>query len=266
MTGPTADPSVATRPPELGRTLTDAELYLRGAHTLLASWERYARGASGATLQRMAGAVTAVFPNDPERRVYNNALLERDLAAAQRADAISAMEAAYEAAGVTRFAAWVHESDAAMRSDLDRRGYMVDEVTRAMGMSLDDIRLPRPEVELGRADWSEHLRLAGLPRGFLSGIDPSAFHVLVATHGGENVSTAIALDCARDCGIYNVGTLESARRRGLATGLTAIHLHYARQRGCRTASLQSTAMAEGVYAALGFRDLGRIVEYVPSDA
>jgi hypothetical protein len=37
----------------------------------------------------------------------------------------------------------------------------------------------------------------------------------------------------------------------------------ARARGCRTASLQSTPMAERVYAAVGFRDLGRILEYVP---
>lgn len=34
-------------------------------------------------------------------------------------------------------------------------------------------------------------------------------------------------------------------------------------RACRTASLQSTPMAERVYASVGFRDLGRILEYVP---
>jgi ribosomal protein S18 acetylase RimI-like enzyme len=87
---------------------------------------------------------------------------------------------------------------------------------------------------------------------------------LVATLGTENVATAIAFDHAGDCGIYNVGTLERARRRGLATALTAIHLHDARARGCQTASVQSTAMAERIYAAVGFRDLGRILEYVPS--
>ena len=101
-------------------------------------------------------------------------------------------------------------------------------------------------------------------RGLLSGMDSSAFHVLVASLGGEHVSTAIAFDFAGDCGIHNVGTLEPARRRGLATALTAIHLHDARIRGCRTVSLQSTAVAERVYAAAGFRDLGRILEYVPS--
>ena len=41
-------------------------------------------------------------------------------------------------------------------------------------------------------------------------------------------------------------------------------LHDALNRGCHTASLQSTAMAERVYAAVGFRDLGQILEYVPS--
>ena len=68
-------------------------------------------------------------------------------------------------------------------------------------------------------------------------------HVLVAKLAGENVSTAVALDFAGDCGIYNVGTLESARGRGLATGLMAIHLYDARARRCRTASLQSTEIA-----------------------
>jgi hypothetical protein len=41
-------------------------------------------------------------------------------------------------------------------------------------------------------------------------------------------------------------------------------LRDAAARGCTTASLQSTGIAERVYAAAGFRDLGRFVEYVPS--
>jgi GNAT superfamily N-acetyltransferase len=242
---------------------TDAELYHRGTETLLASWDAYARGANGAAVHRLAGVATAVFPEEPERSVYKNALLERDLSAAERADAIAAMEAAYETGGVTRFAAWVHESDAAMRSDLERRGYTLDEVTRAMGMALGDIRVPRPVLELGPAEWSEHLRIAGMPPGFLSGIDAAALRVLVARRRGKSVATGIAFDFGTDCGIYNVGTLDSARRRGLGTALTAVLLHDALARGCQTASLQSTAIAERVYAAVGFRDLGRILEYVP---
>jgi predicted GNAT family acetyltransferase len=66
-----------------------------------------------------------------------------------------------------------------------------------------------------------------------------------------------------DCGVFNVSTVEHARRRGLGTDLTARLLHDARERGCSTASLQSTAMAERVYAAVGFHDLGTILEYAP---
>jgi GNAT superfamily N-acetyltransferase len=176
--------------------LTDSDLYARGAETMLATWEEYARGAADAAVRRLPGVTAGVFPCGPERAFYNNALLERDLGAAERADAVEAMEAAYTAGGVTRFAAWVHESDAPMKGDLEQRGYTLQETTRAMGMAL-------------------------------------------------------------------VGTLEHARRRGLGTALTTIALHDARDRGCKTASVQSTEMAEGVYAAAGFRDLGRFLEYGP---
>jgi GNAT superfamily N-acetyltransferase len=243
--------------------LSDADLYRRGAETLLASWEEYARAATGAAVHRFPGVATAVFPNQPERAVYNNALLQRDLVPAERAHALDAMQAAYAAAGVTRFAAWVHESDQAMRADLQRRGYTLDSSTRAMGMALDGIRLPRPQIELGSTEWDEYLRIFGLPPGLLSRADHSVFHLLVACLDDESVATAMAFDHCGDCGIYNVGTLERARRRGLGTALTAICVHDALTRGCRTASLQSTQMAEHVYAGVGFRDLGRILEYVP---
>ena len=86
-------------------TLTpDADLYLRGAATLVASWRAYARGSVGAALMRLDGVSAAVFPSDPERAVYNNALLDRDLGRTERAAAVDAMEAAYDSAGVDRYA------------------------------------------------------------------------------------------------------------------------------------------------------------------
>lgn len=241
--------------------LTRTDLYVRGVETLLGSWEEYARGAAGAELRRVPGVAVAVFPNEPERSVYNNALLEPGLTAAERAEAVDALEAIYGGAGVEGYAAWVHESDAPMRDDLERRGYTLDEATRAMGMALDDIRVPRPQIELGPPDWYEYLRLVGVPAQFLAHADRAAYRILVGQLDGESVSTAMAFDVGSDCGIYNVGTLEHARRRGLGTALTALHLHDARDRGRLTASVQSTRMAEGVYAAVGFRDLGRILEF-----
>ena len=170
---------------------------------------------------------------------------------------------AYAAGRVDRFAVWVHESDRVMRADLQRRGYAFAESTRAMSVVLDDIRIPRPNAELGPSDWEEHRRIAGLPCDVLTKADRSRFHLLVAQLDEENVATAIALDHEGDCGIYDVATAEPARRRGLATKLTALHLYEARTRGCRIASVQSTPGAERLYAAVGFHNLGRILEYAP---
>ena len=243
---------------------SDADLCPRGIATLLASWEEYARGAAGAAVVRLAGVAAGVVPEGPERDVYNNAVLDRGLEAAARAGAVEAMEAAYAAAGVRRFAAWVHDSDTSMAADLKRRGYALSETTRAMGMELDRIPLPRPAADVRPSSWAEYLGIDELPPGLLAGVDPDAFHVVAGRLDGERIAVGIALDLAGDCGIYNVGTKERARRRGMGTAVTAALLHDARDRGCETASLQSTPMAEGVYAAAGFRDLGRILEYAPA--
>src|SRR3954447_12014921 len=134
--------------------VTDADLYLRGAETLVASWDAIAQGARGAAVVRSPGVASAVFPDGPERAVFNNAVLDRDLPSAERADALDAMEAAYASAGVTRFAAWVHDSDEALRAEVEARGYAFDTSTRAMGMALSDIRLPRPPTDLAPPDWA----------------------------------------------------------------------------------------------------------------
>jgi len=194
-------------------------------------------------------------------------VVDRDLSPAARAGAVAAMESAYAAARVDRFAAWVHGSDPAAHADLERRGYTLDTTTLAMGMELDRIRRPGPDLELGPADWSEYLAFEGLPPEFLRGADHAAFHVMVARDGGGDIiAAALAYDAGSDCGIFNVGTAERARRRGLGTALTAAQAHAALARGCTTASLQSTPMAERVYAAVGFRDLGRYYEYVPAES
>jgi len=76
-----------------------APLYLRGAETLLRPGRRMR---AGRPVLRCGGSRALPPPSSrasPEGAVYNNALLERELAAAERADAPAAIEAAYAAAG-----------------------------------------------------------------------------------------------------------------------------------------------------------------------
>jgi hypothetical protein len=118
---------------------SDADLYRRGnknPRTLLGGvCARDARGGSDAA----SGVTAAVFPAEPARSVYHNA---------QRPGAVAAMETAYAEAGAMRFAAWVYESETALRSALEQRGYRLDQTTRAMAIVLEDVRLPRPRVGL----------------------------------------------------------------------------------------------------------------------
>jgi GNAT superfamily N-acetyltransferase len=241
-------------------------LYERVAASLVASWEADARAAERGAVVRAPGVAAAVFPSGPERGLFNNALLERHLPGAARRAAADAMEQAYADAGVERFAAWVHESDAPLIGELERRGYRLEETTRAMAMSLADVDVALPATEVDVPAWSEYQRYLegfGVPPGLLANTDGSEFHLFVARSDGDIIATSLAFDHEDDCGIYNVSTLEPMRRRGLGTALTAVQLHHAKLRGCSTASLQSTPIAERVYASLGFRDLGRILEYVP---
>ena len=240
----------------------DRVLYDRMEANLLASWEVYAAGSAGASVERVPGAAVAVFPSLPERTVYNNAVLARDLHAAAADDAVSSTQAIYADAGIEGYAVWVHEGDRTSIDVLEEHGYRADMSTRAMAMSLDASLMRRPQLALGPTDWQEYLRILQVPEGLLAGADAGAFHVRIATADGASVAAAMTYDHAGDCGIYNVVTVPHARRRGLGTALTSLLLHEARDRGCTTASLQATEMAERVYANVGFRDLGRFLEYV----
>jgi len=247
----------------------DIELWDRGVATLLASWEANARGAADAAVLRLDGVTAAAFPVKPERDIYNNAVLERGLGPDARDAAVAAMEAAYESAGIDRFAAWVHEDDEAMGAELADRGYVVAETTRAMAHDLGSLPATDRGIEVGSATWVEYVEYLqgfGLPRELLAGVNPAAYRVLAARIEGAIVATALAFDHGSDCGVFNLSTCERARRRGIGTALTVRLLGEARARGCTTASLQSTPVAEGVYARVGFRDLGQILEYVPPPA
>ena len=202
-----------------------------------------------------------MFPDQPERGVYNNAILERDLAAAARIDAIGELEAAYAAAGVTRFAAWVHESDAPIVPS-SSGGDTPSRLDTGDGHAARRPPRARPEVALGSTDWDGYLRSSGCRPASSPKADRSAFHLLIARLDGENVATAMAFDHRRDSGIYNVWTLEHARRRGRH----GPHRAPAPRRARARLSDCERAIDRHGRARLcrrGVPYLGRIVEYVP---
>ena len=63
--------------------MTDEDLHRRGIETAVACWERFARSVRGAAVHRLRNVDVAVFPNGPERSIYNNAVLARSITAAE---------------------------------------------------------------------------------------------------------------------------------------------------------------------------------------
>jgi len=63
-------------------------------------------------------------------------------------------------------------------------------------------------------------------------------------------------------GIYNVATLESARRKGIGAAMTAIPLLEARAVGYRLGTLEASESGYSVYQKLGFQEYCKIAHYV----
>jgi ribosomal protein S18 acetylase RimI-like enzyme len=205
-----------------------------------------------------------VFPQKPEHAIHRNALLTGAQSPVDQRAAVDTLSTTYATDGVEHFAGWVHESDEAMCDTLRAHGFAIETSTRAMALDLADLARSRPEIAAASLPWHEYVLRFGFQDSFLAHADHDRCILGVARRDGEPVAAALAFDHEGDCGIYNVGPLEHARRQGYASVVTLHHLHDARTRGCQTASLQATPMAEYLQAAIDFRGLGRIHKYLPA--
>lgn len=97
-----------------------------------------------------------------------------------------------------------------------------------------------------RRDLSERL----FSPSFISDRDVQLF---VGRLDGRPVGTSVAIRSRTASGVYNVGTLPEARRRGVGAALTWAAVEAGRAWGYDTIVLQSSTMGFSTYAAMGFR-------------
>ena len=206
------------------------------------------------------GAAIATFARPPDSEFLNNAML---LSGREDLEAVfDTVERVYRERDIRRYAVWVHESESAA-SALQARSNSHDSSTRTMAMPIADLVGPDiANLDVIELSPPEFWRVGG-PANLLPELPADRAHFHVCRSDGKSAATLLAFDHEGDCGIYMVETMPEVRRRGLATALSAHAVVEARKRGCTTASLQATPMAEGVYAKVGFRNLGRFDEYVP---
>ena len=80
--------------------------------------------------------------------------------------------------------------------------------------------------------------------------------IVVAYEGGEPLATALSLLSHGIGGVYYVGTLESARGRGLGELVTRAVTGRAFERGAAFVCLQATAMGDPIYRRMGYEQIG----------
>jgi ribosomal protein S18 acetylase RimI-like enzyme len=78
----------------------------------------------------------------------------------------------------------------------------------------------------------------------------------VAYRGDEPVSCAMTLVSHGIAGIFYVGTIASARRRGLGDALTRLATRTGFEMGAQAAWLGASEMGAGLYRRIGFEELG----------
>jgi GNAT superfamily N-acetyltransferase len=88
--------------------------------------------------------------------------------------------------------------------------------------------------------------------------------LIVAYLDDEPVGTSLALRTGDVGGVYAVGTLPGARRRGVGTAATWAAVAACRAWGCGTIVLQSSEMGFPVYRAMGFRTVVRYAVFRPT--
>jgi GNAT superfamily N-acetyltransferase len=92
----------------------------------------------------------------------------------------------------------------------------------------------------------------------------SDVRLFVGRLDGRPVGTSIAIRSRETSGVYNVGTLPSARRRGVGTALTWAAVEAGRAWGYDTIVLQSSVMGLPMYSAMGFRTVASYVVFAES--
>ncbi len=174
---------------------------------------------------------------------------------------------------------WIRESlrtelrEALLRSGLEQENWLLpgmvlqpapESPAPAAGVAVRPVEGPRAlEEHLGvlvRGGMPAELASRMYPASFASDPDVRLFTAYLA---GGPIGTSLALRTGEVSGVYAVGTLPEARRRGIGTAATWAAVAAGRAWGCETITLQSTEMAFSMYCAMGFRTVVRYVTLRP---
>lgn len=84
----------------------------------------------------------------------------------------------------------------------------------------------------------------------------------VGYQDGSAVTSGLGVRVGRTVGVYNIATVEAARRRGMGAAMTMRVVEDGAAAGCDVAILQASEMGQPIYERLGFRTVCEYFGYV----
>jgi hypothetical protein len=132
-------------------------------------------------------------------------------------------------------------------------GHEIRAVTEAAGLQ-DHVRTAAVGFEMPE-DW-----LRQVMGTFV--LDDPDITVYVGYTDGEPVTTGLGLRTGRTIGVYNISTVESARKRGYGAAMTTRIAVDGAAAGCDVAILQASEMGQPIYERLGYRTVVPYMGYV----
>ena len=190
------------------------------------------------------------------------------------ADAVALMRER-EAPWVLTLAQGLDDRFLAVATDL---GLVLDPGEGFPGMAVAPLPAPVPEptgLEIRRvvgASLRDHASVVergfGLDRAIIDAVVSDAlaadprFAYYVGYVDGVAVVAGLGVQTGDTIGVFNIATLDEARRRGYGAAITRRILIDGALLGCTIGTLQSSEMGRPVYEAIGFRTVATYVGYV----
>lgn len=228
----------------------------------------FGHGSPGSRVLELPGVVAGVSSATPQRSLFNSIFYREPQALL---GVWPELERAYAAAGVGAFTVWLRPSDTELAAELARLGHVLDGRVIGMAAELSELNMPAA----GDLDWrvASDCRVLGAVNDASYSLAPPAFGAALQSFEGAALPASlrpyvagiagrdVCCLCTHDepegvCGVSAVATLPDARGRGLASRLLAVALREAARRGLSSTALVASSLGRGVYARLGYREVG----------
>jgi ribosomal protein S18 acetylase RimI-like enzyme len=221
----------------------------------------YRTFASAGSVVRDFGSAQAVLTTARRERSLLNAVAYTDPADVPLGELAAFFEP------VQAWCVWVQPGHDVLADACAARGMVADAQPMLMAAAMDDVDIARREVPaaIGAGTWAElgaiNDAAYGLPPEHFAPVmrclSADGYHLVAARRDDRAIACSGVLVDGTNAEVVFVATLPDERRQGLAAECMRAALRAAAADGCTTTTLEATASGEPVYAAMGYRSIGR---------